>query len=203
MASWGERLRVLRPWRWHNVVFWVILSTPGFSCLASLQAVCVLSRFSPVWFFVILWTVARQAPLSMGFSRQEYWSGLPCPPPGDLPDPGIEPISLMSPALVGRFFTTSTTWKSPVQVTYKLKHNNQVASPHCIMQMSTKVSCLFPFLMKLAQTTFSMWLSLHIFAISPGSLGSHWACTGFSGPIFSSNIPTWNMSEIMGIFPPR
>ena len=52
------------------------------------------------------WTVARQAPLSMGFSRQEYWSGLPCPPSGDLPDPGIEPASLASPALVGRFFTT-------------------------------------------------------------------------------------------------
>ena len=43
-----------------------------------------------------LWTVARQAPLSMGFSRQEYWSGLPCPPPGDLPDPGIEPMSCIS-----------------------------------------------------------------------------------------------------------
>ena len=57
-----------------------------------------------------LWTVARQAPLSMGFSRQEYWSGLPCPPPGDLPDSGIEPASLMSPALAGRFFTTSATW---------------------------------------------------------------------------------------------
>ena len=48
---------------------------------------------SRAWRFVTLWTVARQAPLSMGFSRQEYWSGLPCPPPGDLPDPGIEPRS--------------------------------------------------------------------------------------------------------------
>ena len=50
--------------------------------------------------------VAHKAPLSVGFSRQEYWSGLPCPPPGDLPDPGIEPASLASPALAGRFFTT-------------------------------------------------------------------------------------------------
>ena len=57
-------------------------------------------------------TVAHQAPLSMGFSRQEYWSGLPCPPPGDLPDPGAEPTSLTSPALVGRFFTTSATWEN-------------------------------------------------------------------------------------------
>ena len=50
-----------------------------------------------------------QAPLSMGFSKQEYWNGLPCPPPGDLPDPGIKPTSLMSPALVGEFFTSSAT----------------------------------------------------------------------------------------------
>ena len=55
---------------------------------------CVLSCFSHVQIFVTLWTVANQAPLSTGFSRQEYWSGLPCPPPGDLPDPGIEQASL-------------------------------------------------------------------------------------------------------------
>ena len=72
----------------------------------------VLSRFSRVWLFVTLWTVAWEAPLSMGFSRQEYWSGLPFPPPGDLPGPGIETTSLMYPALAGRFFTTSTTWPS-------------------------------------------------------------------------------------------
>ena len=70
-------------------------------------AVCMLSGFSCVHLFVTLWTAARQAPLSMGFPRQEYWSGLLCPPPGDLPNPGIEPESLMSPALAGRFFTTS------------------------------------------------------------------------------------------------
>ena len=54
--------------------------------------------FSCVQLFAILWTAAHQAPLSMGFSRQEYWSGLPCPPSGDLPDPGIESMSLVSPA---------------------------------------------------------------------------------------------------------
>ena len=52
------------------------------------------------------------APLFVGFSRQEYWSGLPCPPPGDLPNPGIEPMSLRSPVLAGGFFTTSTTWEA-------------------------------------------------------------------------------------------
>ena len=75
--------------------------------------VCVLSLFSRVLLFATQWTVAYQAPLSMGFSRQEYWSGLPCPPPGDLPDPGIEPMSLMSPALAGGFFITSSTWEAP------------------------------------------------------------------------------------------
>ena len=58
---------------------------------------------SCVQLIVTLWAVARQAPLSMGFSRQEYWSGLPCPPPGDLPDPEIKPVS---PSLAGIFFTT-------------------------------------------------------------------------------------------------
>ena len=53
-----------------------------------------------------LWTAAHQAPLSKGFSRQEYWNRLPCSPPGDLPDPGIDPASLMSLALAGEFFTT-------------------------------------------------------------------------------------------------
>ena len=57
------------------------------------------------------WTVAHQAPLSMEFSRQEYWSGLPFPIPGDLPDPGIEPTSPVSPALAGGFFTMSATWE--------------------------------------------------------------------------------------------
>ena len=56
------------------------------------RCACVHSRFSWVWLFATLRTVAQQAPLSMGFSRQEYWSGLPCPPSGGLPDPGIKPV---------------------------------------------------------------------------------------------------------------
>ena len=71
----------------------------------------MLSRFSCVQLFMTLWTVACQAPLSMGFSRQEYWSGLPFPSPGDLPNPGIELTSLVSPELAGGFFTTRATWK--------------------------------------------------------------------------------------------
>ena len=59
----------------------------------------LLSQFSCVQLCATLWTAVCQAPLSMGFSRQEYWSGLPCPPPKDLPDPGIESLSLAAPAL--------------------------------------------------------------------------------------------------------
>ena len=73
----------------------------------------VLSRYSRVRLFVTLWTLALQAPLSLGFSRQEHWSGLPCPPPGHLSDPRIKPASLMSPALAGGFFNTSATWEAP------------------------------------------------------------------------------------------
>ena len=76
----------------------------------------VISHFSHVWFFATLRTIAHQPPLSMGFSRQAYWSGLPCPPPGDLPDPEIEPAFLMFPALAGGFFTTSTTWEAMCQI---------------------------------------------------------------------------------------
>ena len=68
--------------------------------------------FSHVWLFATSRTVASQTLLSMGFSRQEYWSGLPCPSPGDLPNSGIELTSLVSSALAGSFFTIGTTWKA-------------------------------------------------------------------------------------------
>ena len=67
---------------------------------------CVLSPFSHVLLCETLWTVGHQAPLSTGFSRQEYWSGLPCPPPGDLPNPGIESPCLV-PHLTGSDFSFS------------------------------------------------------------------------------------------------
>ena len=72
----------------------------------------MLSHFSHFQPFVTPWTVARQASLSMGFSRQEHWSRLPCPPSRDLPDPGIKPTSLTSPALAAGLFTTITTWET-------------------------------------------------------------------------------------------
>ena len=70
-------------------------------CISCFEHVCVLQLFAAPW------TVAHQAPLSMGFSRQEYWNGLPRPPPGDLPNPGIKPTPPVAPALTGRFSTLS------------------------------------------------------------------------------------------------
>ena len=103
-------------WSWMRIHFHFPLLRAtkrgrGSSCFTVLNQppAWVLSHFSRVRLCATPWTVACQAPLSMGFSRQEYWSRLPCPPPGNHPDPGIKPKSLTSPALAGRSFTTSTT----------------------------------------------------------------------------------------------
>ena len=85
------------------------------SDLAAAAAVllfCVLSCFIGLQLIVTPWTVAFQAPLSMEFSRENYWSRLPFPTPGNLHDPGIKPMSLLSPALAGRRFTISATWEA-------------------------------------------------------------------------------------------
>ena len=99
------------PWRRKSnpssILAWRIpwqRSLAGYSPCA-----CVLSCFSCVWLFATLWTIAFQTSLSMGFSRQGYGNVLPCPSPGDLPNPGTEPTSLKSPELAGRFFSTSPT----------------------------------------------------------------------------------------------
>ena len=83
-----------QPWTW----LWMplpalLLMVKGRWTLKSVMHACMLSHFSHIRLFATLWTVMHQAPLSMEFSRQEYWSGLPCSPPGDLPNPGIEPAS--------------------------------------------------------------------------------------------------------------
>ena len=79
------------------------------------MGVCLVSHLSREQLCVTLWTIARQAPLSMGFSRHEYRSGLPCPPAGDRPDSGIKPMSLMAPVLAGEFFTAKATWEAHVR----------------------------------------------------------------------------------------
>ena len=109
LAILGEGLEISRNWAaTHFLVFMVDLGTVmtplglSFSlpmCYSEHMGVCTLSHLSPVWLSVTPWTSDHHAPLSTGFSRQEHWSGLPFPPPGNLPDPGIKPASLASPAL--------------------------------------------------------------------------------------------------------
>ena len=87
-----------------------------YVCVNIYMYECMLSCFSHVWLCEIPWSAALQVPLSMGFSRQECWSGLPFPSPGDLPNSGIEPGSFKSPSLADRFFTTRATWKTHLYI---------------------------------------------------------------------------------------
>ena len=114
--------------KWHFLLVWLSLYLRQALCswtgpgvgghhsqwswpIPTASLACMLSHFSCVQLCVTLWTLAHQVPLSMGLSRQEYWSGLPFPSPWDLPNPGIEPVSIMSLVLAGRFFTTSASWE--------------------------------------------------------------------------------------------
>ena len=98
-------------------------------------SVNVLSRFSHVRLSAILRTVAFQAPLSVGFSRQDYCNQVPFLPPGELPNPGIEPTSLMPPALTGMFFITSATWEAKYVSIYH--HSSQRFSTLALLALGT------------------------------------------------------------------
>ena len=118
--TWRESLNKNRQLWCQNHFYWISqygrTSTHRHKEIQSKHA-CVLGSFSRVWLFVSPWTIAHQAPLSMRLSRQEYWSGLPGPAPGDLPDPGTKPTSLaslVSPALAGRRFTTGASWEAHI-----------------------------------------------------------------------------------------
>ena len=102
------------------------------SVLSKIQCARVLSHFSPVWFFMTLWTVAHQAPLSMGSSRQEYWSGLPCPYPRDLPDPGIKPASPEA----------SVLQVDSLLLSHREDPKIQCALQTCISQLSLKLEAI-------------------------------------------------------------
>ena len=112
-----------------------------------------LVHFSCVWRFVTHWIGVHQAPLSVGFSRQEYWSEVPFPPPGDLPTPGTEPKSLtfpMSSALASRFFTTSITWEARMEVSLC---DPKDCTVHGILQAKILQWVAFPFSMGSSQPT--------------------------------------------------
>ena len=106
------------------------------------------------------WTVACHAPLSMGFSRQEYWSVLPCPPPEDLPDLETEPVSLMSPALAGGLFTASTTCEAQWDSDDSQKHQLPFALVIEINRIELLI--LFPGKLMPRQEYLSVLFSLHL-----------------------------------------
>ena len=112
--------------------------------LCSLYSACVLSCFSFVQLFVTSWTIAHQGLLSTGYSRQEYQSRLPFLPPGNLPNLGIEPVSLSSPALASSFFTTTVTWEAlgtnPVMFHSSLKVRKLAFPNLSILQLKYSVS---------------------------------------------------------------
>ena len=112
--------------------------------------VCLLSYFSRVWLFATPRTEACQAPLFVGFSRQEYWSGLPFPPPGELPNSGIKPTSPVTLALAGRFFTTELPGKPNISIsTANFPWNTTSLHPHNFTDIFHFHSCpsifKFPF----------------------------------------------------------
>ena len=123
--------------------------------------------------FATWWTVAHQTPLSMGFSRQEYWSGLPCPPPWNLPNPGIEPTSLMSPALAERFLNT--------QFSSVAQSCPTLCNP---MNCSTPGLPVHHQLLQFTQT--------HIHQVSDAIQSSH--------PLLSSSPPAPNPSQHQSLF---
>ena len=88
---------------------------------------CLCAR-AHVQLFANPWNAVHHAPLSIEFSRQEYWSGFPFPTPGDIPDPDIQPESTASPALVSRFFITDATWESHIYLKFHLNPISQAAS---------------------------------------------------------------------------
>ena len=143
-------------WSMHTMKYYdsVLNSYTWYSMCA-----CLLSHFRHVQLFVTPWTVGHQAPLSMGFSRQEYWSGLPGPLPGDLSDLGIE--SLMSP-LAGGFLATRATWETQIN---ELKDISWVEFSHSVMSDSfwphglqhARRPCLLPIPRTCSNTCPSSW----------------------------------------------
>ena len=112
-----SNISVVWTWFWATRKIMYALKLCYSLCMCS----CILSHFSHCWLFATPWTVAHQAPLAVGFCRQEYWSGLPCPPPGDLPDPGIESTS---PALQEDSLPTEPPGK-PHDIAYLAKEKKK------------------------------------------------------------------------------
>ena len=145
-------------WEQERTGVWVLNVPLSFPC------VCMLSHFSHVPLFATSWTLAHQAPLSMGFPRQEYWSGLTCSPPGDLPNPGIELASPTSPALESRFFTTSATCEAAFPCTRRE------------MALIFSCPCVFLFLIQSPHLIIHCFLSLRLLFPKANSRGLWFFC---------------------------
>ena len=132
-----------------------------------------------------LWAIVLQVPLSIGFSRQEYWRGLPCPPPGDLPDSGIELVVLTSCASAGRFFTTSATWKYITCASVQFSSVAQSCPTLCDpMNCSTPGLPVHHHLPEFTQT--------HVHRVYDAIQPSH--------PLLSPSPPICNLSQQQGLF---
>ena len=129
------------------------------------------------------WTVAHQAPLPMGFSRQEYWSGLLFPPPGDLPNSSIQPKSSAFPALVGRVFNTETPGKSSTSIQF-----SSVAQS--CLTVCDPTDCSMPGLP--VHHSLSKFSQTHVHQVSDAIQPSH--------PLSSPSPPTPNLSQHQGLF---
>ena len=134
---------------------------------------CVSCSVIPL--FATPWTIAHQGPLSMGFSRQEYWSGLPFPPPGNLPDLGIKLAFLTSPALAGGFFTTSVQFSSVAQLCLILCDPVNRSTPG------------LPIHHQLPEST-----QTHVHRVDDAIQPSH--------PVSSPSPPALNLSQHQGLF---
>ena len=133
------------------------------------MSACMLSHFSHVWLFVTPWTVACQAPLSIGFTRQEYWNGLPFPPPGDLPHPGIEP----KPLCLLYWQVSSLLLKPPGKPFLKVKRRKSVTASnfppsicHEVMGPDTMILVFFMLSFKPAFSLSSFTLIKRLFSSS-------------------------------------
>ena len=132
-------------------------------CVCVCVCMCMLSRFSHVWFFATLWTVAHQAPLSMGFSKQEYWSGVPCPPPGYLANPGIKPMSPAAPTLQVDSLSLSHQPCPPAPTPYTHTHtrlSQHTSSPYLPLESSFSGSDVPFFIGSKADISMGMWTSI-------------------------------------------
>ena len=167
----------------------------------------LFSQLSCVWLFVTPWTIARQAPLSMGFSRQKYWSGLPFPSPGDLPDPGIKHAS---PPLIGGFFTTEPPGKPRGILKWSANLHRAEGSRKLIYTQSLAVwgrlSSFLHFLVVFLSREFGLcfplrriWSRIALLAhgLMADGTWSLSSAVSFWSTLFISFSPTWSVLEIV------